>query len=87
MMDEKTASSLIGRVRADDLERARTAIGNGVQCAEDQWIESGLIADALASELIKVALASQSGAKIAETSFKDHIGEACGVGWIVMVAE
>lgn len=64
-MDEKTASSLIGRVRADDLERARTAIGNGVQCAEDQWIESGLIADALASELIKVALASQSGTKIA----------------------
>lgn len=42
-------------------EAARTAIGVDVQDARNQWIESNLITEALALELIDIALDSKYG--------------------------
>ncbi len=65
-MDNKKLETMIGQVRIADRERVRRLIGHGVQAAQEQWIESGLIGDALILEWIKVIQEHQSGKQVAE---------------------
>ncbi len=64
-LDAHEAIELIGQVQEADREMARLAIAHGVQTATEQWIESQLITEALALELIAVARHNQSGEKVA----------------------
>ncbi len=54
-LSPQDASEIIADITTSDRERARLAIGAGVQAAQAQWIEAPLIAEALALELIAVA--------------------------------
>ena len=65
-MDNKKLETMIGQVRIADRERARRLISHGVQAAQEQWIESGLIGDALISEWIRVIQDHQSGKQVAK---------------------
>ena len=49
------AREIIARVNEEDLERARKAVGEGVDKAYAEWIPAPLIAEALSSELVRVA--------------------------------
>ncbi len=59
------AAAQIAQVTAEDRERARRAIAEGVSKAQAQWVEAGLIAEALALELVAVASTSMKGEAIA----------------------
>ena len=48
------ANELLDEVRASDRRDARLAIANGVKAAQEKWIESSLIAEALVVELMGV---------------------------------
>ena len=64
-MDKKQTLEVIDEVVAGDRKIAREAIANGVRHAQDQWIESTLIAEALALEIIQVSRSSLSENAIA----------------------
>ena len=52
-MDKKQTLEVIDEVVEGDRKIAREAVATGVRQAQDQWIESTLIAEALALEIIK----------------------------------
>ena len=62
-MDKKQTLEVMEEVV--DRKIAREAIANGVRHAQDQWIESTLIAEALALEIIKVSRSNLSENAIA----------------------
>ena len=64
-MDKKQTLEVIDEVVEADRKIAREAIATGVKQAQDQWIESTLIAEALALEIIKVSRSSRSESAIA----------------------
>ncbi len=64
-MDKKQSLEVIDKVVEADRKIAREAIATGVRQAQDQWIESTLIAEALALEIIKVSRSSLSENAIA----------------------
>jgi|TARA_A100001037_G_scaffold27190_1_gene21939 hypothetical protein len=64
-MDKKQTLEVIDEVVEADRKIAREAIATGVRQAQDQWIESTLIAEALALEIIKVSRSSLSESAIA----------------------
>ena len=64
-MDKKQTLEVIDEVVEADRKIAREAIATGVRQAQDQWIESNLIAEALALEIIKVSRSSLSEGAIA----------------------
>ena len=63
-MDKKQTLEVIDEVVEADRKIAREAIATGVRQAQDQWIESTLIAEALALEIIKVSRSSLSESAI-----------------------
>ena len=64
-MDKKQTLEVIDEVVDGDRKIAREAVATGVKQAQDQWIESALIAEALALEIIKVSRSSLSEDAIA----------------------
>ena len=64
-MDKKQTLEVIDEVVEGDRKIAREAVATGVRQAQDQWIESTLIAEALALEIIKVSRSSLSENAIA----------------------
>ena len=64
-MDKKQTLEVIDEVVDGDRKIAREAIATGVRQAQDQWIESTLIAEALALEIINVSQSSLSENAIA----------------------
>ena len=64
-MDKKQTLEVIDEVVEADRKIAREAIATGVRQAQDQWIESTLIAEALALEIIKISRSSLSETAIA----------------------
>ena len=64
-MDKKQTLEVIDEVVEGDRKIAREAVATGVRQAQDQWIESTLIAEALAFEIIKVSRSSLSENAIA----------------------
>ena len=64
-MDKKQTLEVIDEVVEGDRKIAREAVATGVRHAQDQWIESTLIAEALALEIIKVSRSSLSENAIA----------------------
>ena len=64
-MNKKQTLDVIDEVVEADRKIAREAIATGVRQAQDQWIESTLIAEALALEIIKVSRSSLSESAIA----------------------
>ena len=64
-MDKKQTLEVIDEVVEADRKIAREAIATGVRQAQDQWIESTLIAEALALEIIKVSRSSLHESAIA----------------------
>ena len=64
-MDKKQSLEVIDKVVEADRKIAREAIATGVRQAQDQWIVSTLIAEALALEIIKVSRSSLSENAIA----------------------
>ena len=64
-MDKKQSLEVIDEVVEADRKIAREAIATGVRQAQDQWIESTLIAEELALEIIKVSRSSLSESAIA----------------------
>ena len=64
-MDKKQTLEVIDEVVEADRKIAREAIATGVRQAQDQWIESTLIAEALALEIIKVSRSNLSESAIA----------------------
>ena len=64
-LNDLRAKALIAEVVAEDRERARQAIADGVRAAQDNWIEAQLIAEALALELIDFAQQDESATHIA----------------------
>ena len=64
-MDKKQTLEVIDEVVEGDRKIAREAVAIGVRQAQDQWIESTLIAEALALEIIKVSRSSLSENAIA----------------------
>ena len=51
-MDKKQTLEVIDEVVEADRKIAREAVANGVRQAQDQWIESTLIAEALALDCL-----------------------------------
>ena len=64
-MDKKQTLEVIDEVVEGDRKIAREAIATGVRQAQDQWIESTLITEALALEIINVSQSSLSENAIA----------------------
>jgi len=64
-MDKKQTLEVIDEVVEGNRKIAREAITNGVRHAQDQWVESTLIAEALALEIIKLSRSSLSENAIA----------------------
>lgn len=64
-LSAQEAGEIIAEITKSDRDRARVAIGAGVQAAQAQWIEGRLIAEALALELIAVAEHSLAGDSMA----------------------
>ena len=64
-MDKKQTLEVIDEVVEGDRKIAREAVATGVRQAQDQWIESTLIAEALALEIIKVSRSGLSESAIA----------------------
>ncbi len=64
-LSPQDAREIIAEITTSDRDRARQAIGAGVQAAQAQWIEAPLIAEALTLELIAVAEHSRAGDSIA----------------------
>ena len=67
-MDKKQTLEVIDEVVEGDRKIAREAVANGVRQAQDQWVESNLIAEALALEIVKVSRSSLS-----ENAIADHL--------------
>ena len=67
-MDKKQTLELIDEIVEGDRKIAREAVANGVRQAQDQWVESNLIAEALALEIVKVSRSSLS-----ENAIADHL--------------
>ena len=64
-MDKKQTLEVIDQVIEGDRKIAREAVADGVRQAQDQWVESALIAEALALEIIKVSQSNLSENAIA----------------------
>ena len=64
-MDKKRTIAVIDEVVEGDRKIAREAVADGVRQAQDQWVESNLIAEALAFEIIKISRSSLSENAIA----------------------
>ena len=67
-MDKKQTLEVIDEVVEGDRKIAREAVANGVRQAQDQWVESNLIVEALALEIVKVSRSSLSENAIADHS-------------------
>ena len=65
VLNPEHASEYIAEVEASDRAAARKAVAQGVQTAQEQWIEAPLIAEALALELMSVARINHSNGMIA----------------------
>ena len=65
-MDKRQTLEVIDEVVEGDRKIAREAVANGVRQAQDQWVESNLIAEALALEIVKVSRSSLSDNAIAD---------------------
>ena len=64
-MDKKETIAVIDEVVDGDRKIAREAVADGVRQAQDQWVESNLIAEALALEIIKISRSNLSENAIA----------------------
>ena len=64
-MKKKQAEILISQVQSADKEASRAAVGRGVKEAQEKWIESALITEALTLEIINIARLSQTESRIA----------------------
>ena len=64
-MDNKLTLEVIDEVIDGDRKIATEAVASGVKKAQDQWVESALIVEALAIEIIKVSRSSLSDNAIA----------------------
>jgi hypothetical protein len=64
-LSRKRANVYIAEINAADREAARKAVAQGVQSAQEKWIEAPLIAEALALELLAVAQINHSSGMIA----------------------
>ena len=64
-MDKKQTIAVIHEVVEGDRKIAREAVADGVRQAQDQWVESNLIVEALALEIIKISRSSLSENAIA----------------------
>ena len=64
-MDKKQTLEVIDEVVEGDRKIAREAVANGVRQAQDQWVESNLIVEALALEIIKISRSNLSENAIA----------------------
>ena len=64
-MKKKQAEIIIDQVQSADKETARAAVARGVKEAQAKWIESALITEALALEIINIARLSQTESRIA----------------------
>ena len=64
-MDKKSTEQLIDQVRSEDRKIAHEDIANGVRESQEQWIEAGLIAEALTAELVRIAHQCRSKRQIA----------------------
>jgi len=62
---KKQAEIIIDQVQSADKETARAAVARGVKEAQEKWIESALITEALALEIINIARLSQTESRIA----------------------
>ena len=67
-MDKKQTLEVIDEVVEGDRKIAREAVANGVRQAQDQSVESNLIAEALALEIVKISRSSLS-----ENAIADHL--------------
>ena len=67
-MDKKQTLEVMDEVIEGDRKIAREAVANGVRQAQDQWVESNLIVEALALEIVKVSRSSLS-----ENAIADHL--------------
>ena len=67
-MDKKQTLQVMDEVIEGDRKIAREAVANGVRQAQDQWVESNLIAEALALEIVKISRSSLS-----ENVIADHL--------------
>jgi len=64
-MDKKQTIAVIHEVVEGDRKIAREAVADGVRQAQDQWVESNLIVEALALEIIKISRSNLSENAIA----------------------
>ena len=64
-MAKKNTNRTISELRSADLRVAEEAIAKAVGESQERWIEAGLIAEALTSELVKIAQNSGSEPQIA----------------------
>ena len=67
-MDKKRTIAVIDEVVEGDRKIAREAVADGVRQAQDQWVESNLIAEALALDIIKV-----SSSNLSENAIAAHL--------------
>ena len=65
LVDERERDCAYDEVVDGDRKIAREAVSDGVRQAQDQWIESNLIAEALALEIIKISRSNLSENAIA----------------------
>ena len=65
-MGKKQTLEVMDEVIEGDRKIAREAVANGVRQAQDQWVESNLIAEALALEIVKISRSSLSDNAIAD---------------------